>query len=322
MSRIRRGWALTKKSWGLLREHRELVRFPLYGAAATIVCAVDRRRPGPLPDRRRQVWFGGPLAGDRLLPAGVDRLLLQRRPRGRRRHDLPRPRGDGRRRPRRGAQPLLADLPAGRRSRPSSAWCMSALENQGGIVGRSPAACWRLAWSLVTFLAVPVIAIEGTGPFETLKRSASLFKSRWGQQITGNIAIGGAVFLFGILPSALLIARRPDLGLGELRRRPAGRHRRDRLRDLAADQQRPERHLRRRPLPLRARRRGRRRLHRRGAGVGGEAQKAAATPRRRRRPAPSSQLQLGPLKPARPRKLRPTSRPRGANFVPVRLCYQ
>jgi len=55
-----------------------------------------------------------------------------------------------------------------------------------------------MAWSLVTFLAVPVIAIEGTGPFETLKRSASLFKSRWGQQITGNIAIGGAVFLFGV----------------------------------------------------------------------------------------------------------------------------
>ena len=34
----------------------------------------------------------------------------------------------------------------------------------------------RSAWSLVTFLAVPVIAIEGTGPFETLKRSAALFR--------------------------------------------------------------------------------------------------------------------------------------------------
>ncbi|HEY3553272.1 MAG TPA: DUF6159 family protein, partial [Solirubrobacterales bacterium] len=29
--------------------------------------------------------------------------------------------------------------------------------------------------------------------------------SRWGQQITGNIAIGGAVFLFGILPAVALI---------------------------------------------------------------------------------------------------------------------
>ncbi len=36
-------------------------------------------------------------------------------------------------------------------------------------------------------------------------RSLSLFRSRWGQQVTGNIAIGGAVLLFGMLPSILLI---------------------------------------------------------------------------------------------------------------------
>ena len=51
-----------------------------------------------------------------------------------------------------------------------------------------------------------MVALEGTGPFTTMKRSASLFKSRWGQQVTGNIAIGGAVFLFAILPSMALIA--------------------------------------------------------------------------------------------------------------------
>ncbi len=52
---------------------------------------------------------------------------------------------------------------------------------------------------------MPVIAIEGTGPLETLKRSSTLFKSRWGQQITGNIAIGGIVGLAIILPAALMI---------------------------------------------------------------------------------------------------------------------
>jgi len=46
MSRMRRGWELTKKSWGLLREHRELIRFPLYGAVATIVCATIVIGPG------------------------------------------------------------------------------------------------------------------------------------------------------------------------------------------------------------------------------------------------------------------------------------
>ena len=54
MSRIRRGWALTKKSWGLLREHPELIRFPLYGAVATIAAGDrhDRARALPLRGRR------------------------------------------------------------------------------------------------------------------------------------------------------------------------------------------------------------------------------------------------------------------------------
>ena len=52
---------------------------------------------------------------------------------------------------------------------------LSALENQGGIAARSLGRVLVVGWSLITFLAVPVIAIEGTGPFETLKRSSSLF---------------------------------------------------------------------------------------------------------------------------------------------------
>ncbi len=82
---------------------------------------------------------------------------------------------------------------------------LSLLENQGGLAGAIFGRLLDIGWSLITFLAVPVIALEGAGPFQTLKRSASLFKSRWGQQVTGNIAIGGAVFLLGVLPSVALI---------------------------------------------------------------------------------------------------------------------
>ncbi len=46
MRRMRGGWALTKKSWALLQEHRALIRFPLYGAAATILMAVIVLGPG------------------------------------------------------------------------------------------------------------------------------------------------------------------------------------------------------------------------------------------------------------------------------------
>jgi hypothetical protein len=82
---------------------------------------------------------------------------------------------------------------------------MSLLESRGGIGGAIAGRLLNVAWSLISFLAVPVIAIEGTGPFETLKRCATLFRDRWGQQVTGNIAIGAAVFVVGVLPAAVLI---------------------------------------------------------------------------------------------------------------------
>ena len=203
MRKIRRGWELTKKSWGLLRANPELLRFPLYGGIATIVCAIIVVGPGLYLIEDGQAVFGGPLAviGFYLLAligtyfsvglaAAADMIF-------------------------RGQQAGVGDGLAVARTRLSAiaGWAavsttigllLSALENQGAlgqIVGRVLA----IGWSLITFLAVPVIALEGSGPFETLKRSASLFKSRWGQQVTGNIAIGGAVLLFGVLPSALLI---------------------------------------------------------------------------------------------------------------------
>jgi Family of unknown function (DUF6159) len=203
MSRIRRGWALTKKSWGVLRDHRELVRFPLYGAAATIACAVIVVGPGLYLIDDGKVALGGPLAviGFYLLAtigfyfsvglAACADMIFH------------------------GRDATVSDGLAVARSRFSqiAGWAaistivglvLSALENQG-LMGQIAGRLLAVGWSLITFLAAPVIALEGTGPVETLKRSANLFRSRWGQQVTGNIAIGGAVFLFGILPSLLLI---------------------------------------------------------------------------------------------------------------------
>ena len=203
MSRIKRGWGLTKKSWGLLRQNPELLRFPLYGGAATILCAIVVVGPGLYLIEDDQTIFGGAVAviGFYLLAligiyfsvglaAAADMIF-------------------------RGQAATVADGLAVSRTRLSqiAGWAavsttiglvLSALENQG-LAGQIAGRLLAIGWSLITFLAVPVIALEGTGPLATLKRSSSIFKSRWGAQVTGNIAIGGAVFLFGVLPSALLI---------------------------------------------------------------------------------------------------------------------
>jgi hypothetical protein len=204
MKRIRAGWALTKKSWAVLRENRQLIRFPVYGAAAMIPLAIITLGPGLYLIDDGQIAPGAPLALLGLyilafvaiffsdgLAATADRLF-------------------------RGEQASVGDGLAVARERLGkvAGWALfssvagaiiSLIDDQGGALGSIVGSILDVGWALVTFLAVPVIALEGTGPLETLKRSGSLFKSRWGQQVTGNLAIGGAVFVFGVLPAAALI---------------------------------------------------------------------------------------------------------------------
>lgn len=70
--------------------------------------------------------------------------------------------------------------------------------------GKIAALLLDLSWSLATLFAVPVIAYEGLGPRETLRRSAQLFRERWGEQTAGIIAIGTAYGLLAI-PGVILI---------------------------------------------------------------------------------------------------------------------
>jgi hypothetical protein len=84
-----------------------------------------------------------------------------------------------------------------------------AIEERSGIAGRIIGSLVGLAWSLVTFLVLPVIVIEQVGPIEAVKRSAALFKHTWGENMIANAGIGiVAMFasLVGILPCLLLIA--------------------------------------------------------------------------------------------------------------------
>ncbi|HEX8753381.1 MAG TPA: DUF6159 family protein [Solirubrobacterales bacterium] len=204
MGRIARGWALTKKSWALLNENRSLLRFPLYGAVATTLLAVVFLGPGLyLLDKNS---YGGAIPliviGVYVLSvvgfyfsvglAAAANMIFNGQA-----ADV----GDGLA----VARERFSQICGWAAISTAISVLMGVLENQGGIGGEIAARLVGMAWSLVTFLAVPVIAIEGTGPVETLKRSASIFRHKWGQQVTGNIAIGGAVFLLGVLPAIALV---------------------------------------------------------------------------------------------------------------------
>ncbi|HEX2097145.1 MAG TPA: DUF6159 family protein [Solirubrobacterales bacterium] len=203
MRRFRIGWDLTKKSWSLLRERPGLSAFPIVGGLLALLATVAVAGPGLyLLDTESQVP-GAILVALGLylaslvstyfavgLAAAADRAF-------------------------RGEEVSLADGLAVSRRRfgAIAGWAfvstvvgllISALQSQRGLAGPIVGALGGAAWGLITFLAVPVIALEGTGPIETIRRSASLFRERWRGQVTGNVAIGGAVTLLGVLPGVLL----------------------------------------------------------------------------------------------------------------------
>jgi Family of unknown function (DUF6159) len=78
------------------------------------------------------------------------------------------------------------------------------LEERAGIFGRIALALVGAAWSAVTFFVVPVLLFEPVGVGQGLKRSAQLFKQRWGEQFTGTVGIGLAMFVLAI--PVLLVA--------------------------------------------------------------------------------------------------------------------
>lgn len=70
------------------------------------------------------------------------------------------------------------------------------ISERAGFLGQILGGVLGFAWSIATFLVVPVLVIEKVGPIEAIKRSTGLLKRTWGEQIVGNVGIG---LVFGLL---------------------------------------------------------------------------------------------------------------------------
>jgi hypothetical protein len=78
---------------------------------------------------------------------------------------------------------------------------LQLISERGGILGDIASLLGGIAWSMATFLVVPVLVVEDLGPLDAVKRSAHLLKKTWGEQIAGNFSIG---IIFGLLALAVL----------------------------------------------------------------------------------------------------------------------
>lgn len=203
-TRMRHGWELTKKSWSVVRSNPGLVRLPIAGGVFALLSVVLLALPGLalLATEQIEAQVGGGVLialGAYLaafsvtyynvaLAAAADVAL-------------------------RGEKPDLSAARAVARSKIGiiAKWAavsalvsilLSILRDKAGFAGDLLAGIGAAIWSLVTFMVVPVLVFEGLGPIGAMKRSTKLFRERWGQQVTGNVVIGGIaglVIFLGVL---------------------------------------------------------------------------------------------------------------------------
>jgi hypothetical protein len=70
------------------------------------------------------------------------------------------------------------------------------IEERAGFIGRWIAGLLGLAFTVATFLTVPILVSREVGPVEAVKESAALLKKTWGENIIGNGGMGILFFLF------------------------------------------------------------------------------------------------------------------------------
>lgn len=69
------------------------------------------------------------------------------------------------------------------------------MSERSGILGRIVVGIIGMAWSLVTFLVLPILVVENVGVGEAVRRSASMFKRTWGENVMGQGGVGLVGFL-------------------------------------------------------------------------------------------------------------------------------
>lgn len=79
---------------------------------------------------------------------------------------------------------------------------LRSLQERAGFLGRIAIGLLGVAWTVATFLVVPVLVTRDVGPIDALKESAELLKKTWGENLIGQ---GGVGAVFGLFYAVLAI---------------------------------------------------------------------------------------------------------------------
>lgn len=86
-------------------------------------------------------------------------------------------------------------------------WLISILQaalERIRFVGWILSSLLELAWNVMKFLVIPIVVVEGLGPFASLRRSKEMLRETWGENLIGQFGMGIVGLLFA-LPGIILV---------------------------------------------------------------------------------------------------------------------
>jgi len=205
MERISRGWALTKQSWGVLKSDRSLVIFPMLSAIFALIAVAVIWLPtasmsgvlaGEAINEHDPVYYIAAAATayvSTFIAVFFNVALAACAVRSLRGEDTT------------VGERIRAAM---QRLGPILGWTLVAATIglvlrllQDRIPLAAKIAVWiaGAAWAVATFFVIPVLALERSGPWQSIKRSVAVVKARWGEGATGTVAISAVTGLVVVI---------------------------------------------------------------------------------------------------------------------------
>ena len=221
MEKFARSWELMKASWVILKEDREILLFPVISGIALIIVTASFAAPlftSGILDRSvsSEGWDAVNLAiaflfyfinyfviiffNSAIIACAIIRMN--------------------------GGDPTVSDGLNAAFSRISqiAGWALVSatvglilrtIAERSNLLGRIIASLLGMAWSVTSFLVIPILVNEGRGPVEAFSRSVRLLKKTWGEELIGTFSFGLVFFVLG-LPAFVLVALAVFSGKGIL----------------------------------------------------------------------------------------------------------
>ncbi|MFO0826585.1 MAG: DUF6159 family protein [Phycisphaerales bacterium] len=211
--KVSRSWELTKQSWSVLRSDKTLVLFPVFSSIALLAVVGSFMIPATIwftslsAEQQEQLKEGRTSAVALVITfgfyfvsyfvmtyfnvalVGAARERFAGRP-----ATLSSGLGV--------ANSRLLQILAWASLSATVGMILRMLEERAGLIGRIVIRLIGVAWAIGTYFVVPILAIEGLGPIDSIKRSVSLLKKSWGEAALTRLGTGA---VFGLITMIVLL---------------------------------------------------------------------------------------------------------------------